>query len=83
MRPSDGGGSTVVFYELAPEEEVVVTVRLSHYVSIESPGRYQMRFAFRMDGFWELDEEAKDLPCGVLFLYSEPFVIDATASEGG
>jgi hypothetical protein len=69
-------------YELAPGEEVVVPIRLSHYVSIAAPGRYQLRFAFRMDGYWDVDEDAKALPCGVLFNYSKPFVIDVAGSAG-
>jgi hypothetical protein len=63
-------------YELAPGEEVVVSIRLSHYVRIASPGRYELRLAFRMNGSWDLDEGSESLPCGVLFNYSQPFLVD-------
>jgi hypothetical protein len=84
LRPSrEGLRPSGVPYELAPGEEVVVSVRLSHYVRIESPGRYRVRFAFRMGGFWELDHRGSDLPRGVLFICSQPFVIDVSVSGTG
>ena len=73
-----GGGSG---YELAPGEAGVFPVRLSHYVRIDSPGLYRLRFAFRLNGIWELDEGATQLPRGVMFLYSKHFLLNVSAPD--
>jgi hypothetical protein len=82
LRPSHeglwpGGKS----YELGTLEEAVVPIRLSHYLRIDAPGRYELRLAFRANGYWELEDAAKQLPRGVMFLYSKPFVFDVAAAK--
>lgn len=68
-------------HALAPGEEVVVPIDLSHYVSIESAGRYELRIAFRQNGYWTYEDQATELPTGVLFTYSKPFLIEVAAAK--
>lgn len=84
LRPSHlGARPRGEICELAPGERVVFPIALAHYIMIGSPGRYSCRLAFRMDGSWDVTEDAQDLPYGVLFTYSQPFVIVVAAASGG
>jgi hypothetical protein len=81
LRPEHSGLSLRgTCYDIAPGEQFVVPIALSHYIMIASSGRYQMRLALRVDGYWELRENARELPCGVLFNYSKPFLVDVAPS---